>query len=119
MIFRAQQSYNSARTQEKLLVRNTQTSHEESRTCAVCKKTSDAHEHIAFWKKNLFMLPTSAAAKKYITETTKLMDDWTNNSPLKDIAFKGIHIMSSLLQMPSKASKVKDYLKALERRIDL
>ena len=37
------------------------------------------------------MLPTSAVAKKYKTETTKLMNGWTNNSPLKDIAFKAIY----------------------------
>ena len=71
-------------------------------------------------EKNLFMLPTGPAAKKYITETTKLMNGWTNNSPLKDIAFKAIHIMPSLLfQKPSKISKAKDHLIALERRIDL
>ena len=62
------------------------------------------------------MPPTGAAAKKYITETTKLMNRWTNNSPLKDIAFKAMHIMPSfLLQKPSKTSKAKDHLKALER----
>ena len=66
------------------------------------------------------MLPTGAAAKKYIAETTKLMNGWTNNSPLKDMAFKAIHIMPSLfLQKPSRTSKAKDHLKALERRIDL
>ena len=65
------------------------------------------------------MFPTGAAAKKYITDK-KLMNGWTNNSPLKDIAFKAIHIMPSLLlQKPSKTSKAKDHLKALERRIDL
>ena len=65
------------------------------------------------------MLPTGAAAKKYITETTKLINGWTNNSPLKDIVLKAIHIMPSLLQKPSKTSKAKDHLKALERRINL
>ena len=66
------------------------------------------------------MLPTGAAAKKYIRETTKLMNGWTNQLPLKDIAFKSIHIMPSLpFQKLSKTSKAKDHLKALERRIDL
>ena len=91
----------------------------------VSKKIQDAYERIVFWKKNLwkknlFMLPTGAAAKKYTIETTKLMNGWMNNSPLKDIAFKAIHTMPSvLLQKPSKFSKAKDYLKALERRTDL
>ena len=86
----------------------------------VSKKIQDAYERIVFWKKNLFMLRTGAAAKKYITETTKLMNGWTNNSSLKDIALKAILIMPSLLlQKPSKTSKTKDHLKAVERRIEL
>ena len=65
------------------------------------------------------MLPTGAAAKKYIRETTKLMNGCTNKLPLNDIAFKFIHIMPSLpFQKLSKTSKTKDHLKALERRID-
>ena len=48
------------------------------------------------------------------------MNCWTKNSLLKDINFKATHIMPSLLlQKPSKASKAKNHLKALERRIDL
>ena len=39
---------------------------------------------------------------------------------MKDIAFKAIHIMPSLLlQKPSKTSKAKDHTKALERRMEL
>ena len=48
------------------------------------------------------------------------MNSWSNNSPLKDAAFKGIRIFPSLfLQKPSKASKAKDHLKALVGRTDL
>ena len=85
----------------------------------VSEKFQDAYERIVFWKKNLFMLATGAAAKKYITEATKLMNRWMNNSPCKDIAFTAIHVMPSLLQKPGKTSKAKDHLKALERKIDL
>ena len=66
------------------------------------------------------MLPKGAAAKKYMTKTTKLMNGWTNNLPFKDVAFTTIHVMPNiLLQKPSKTSKVNDHLKALVRRIDL
>ena len=62
------------------------------------------------------MLPTDTAAKKYITEATKL-DKFGEQLPLKDIAFKAINIMPSLfLQNPSK---VKDHLKAMETSIYL
>ena len=59
--------------------------------------------------KILLILPEGAAAKEYITETTKMMNSWTSNSPLKDNASNAIHIVSSLLlQKPSKASKAKE-----------
>ena len=40
----------------------------------ISKKIQDAYERIVFWKKNLFMLPTGAAAKKYITDNKT--DEW-------------------------------------------
>ena len=86
----------------------------------VSKKIQDAYERIAFWKRNLFVLPTGTTAKKYVTETTKQINNRTNYSPYKDIAFKTIHIMHNLLlQTSSKSSKAKDHLKVLEKIIDL
>ena len=63
----------------------------------VAKSIETAYEKIVFWKKNLFMLHTGAAGKKYITELTKLMNSWVNDSPLKNISFKAIHVMPGLL----------------------
>ena len=80
---------------------------------------STVYEQIVYWKKNLFLLPSGKAGKQYIDETTKLMNEWVQESPLKDIAFKAIMIMPNLLlQKPSKNSKAKDHLKALERRLE-
>ena len=48
------------------------------------------------------------------------MSEWLHDSPLKDIAFKAIMVMPSLLlQKPSQNSKSKDHLRALERRLEL
>ena len=45
------------------------------------------------------------------------MNEQLHKFPLKDIAFKAIMIIPNLLlQKPSKNSKAKDHLKALERR---
>ena len=87
----------------------------------ITKYICDAYEKIVFWRKNIFMLPTGSIGKKYVVETTKLLNAWTSNSPMKDIAFKAIiHIMPSLLlQKPRKTSKAKDHTKALERRMEL
>ena len=47
------------------------------------------------------------------------MNEWLQESPLEDIAFKAIMIMRNLiLQKPSKNSKAKDHLEALERRLE-
>ena len=63
------------------------------------------------------MLPTGAAGKKFINEATKMINFWTDNSPLKLIAFKALHMIPALLlQKPSKRSKSKDHLAALSRR---
>lgn len=79
---------------------------------------SAVYEQIVHWKKNLFLLPSGKAGKQYIDETTRLMNEWLQESPMKDIAFKAIMIMPNLLlQKPSKNSKAKDHLKALERRL--
>ena len=82
------------------------------------KNLSDAYEQIVYWRKNLFMLPTGKAGKRYINETTRLMNAWTEESPLQKVAFKAIMVMPSLLlQKPSKNSKSRDHIAALERRL--
>ena len=66
------------------------------------------------------MVPTGATGKKFIDEISRLLNLWTNNTPLKNIALKAIHFMPPLLlQKPSKTLKAKDHLKALERRLRL
>ena len=76
---------------------------------------SECYDKIVYWRRNLFMLPNGGAGKNYIRKMTRLLNSWNEESPLKDIATKAIHIMVALLlQKPSKTSKSKDYLKALE-----
>ena len=84
------------------------------------KNVSIVYEKVVHWKKNMFLLPSGQAGKRYVDETTRLMNEWLHDSPMKDVAFKAIMIMPNLLlQKPSKKSKSKDHLKALERRITL
>ena len=65
-------------------------------------------------------LLTGAAGKKFIDEISRLVNLWTNDTPLQNIALKAIHVMPALLiQKPNKASKAKKHLKALERRLRL
>ena len=55
------------------------------------------------------MLPTENAGKK-----------WTQDTPLRSVGLKETHTMPALLlQKPSKTSKNRDHLDALERRLQL
>ena len=84
------------------------------------KNLSQVYETVVFWRKNLFLLPSGKAGRKFIGEVSRLMSEWLHDSPLKDIAFKAIMVMRSLLlQKPSQKSKSKDHLRALERRLEL
>ena len=84
------------------------------------KDLNNACEKIVHWNKNLFMLPSGAVGKRYVEEVTRLMELCTQDTPLKSISLKAIHAMPALLlQKPSKSSKARDHLQALERRIKL
>ena len=74
-----------------------------------------------YWRRNLFLLPTGAAGKKYITETTRLIEIWNQKvDPLKDISIEAVMTMPMLLlQKPSLKSKAKDHSECLNRRLNL
>ena len=50
------------------------------------------------------MLPSGAAEKNYIEEVTRLMKVWINDTPLREIALKAVHIMPALLLQKSSKS---------------
>ena len=66
------------------------------------------------------MLLLGEAARILLEEVSRLVNEWLQDWPLKDIAFKAIMVMPNLLlQEPSQNSKSKDHLSALARRMDL
>ena len=80
----------------------------------------EAYEQIVYWRKNVFMVPTSTSGKKFFNKTTIHFDQWTNDTPLKSIALKAINVMPDLLQQkPSRKSKARGHLIALLRRSKL
>ena len=84
------------------------------------KMLNTVYDKVVFWRKNIFLLPLGRSGKLYTEETTKLINSRTHNSPLQDVAFKAIMVMPNLLlQKPSRNSKSKDHLEALERRLQL
>ena len=81
-------------------------------------KDYDFEKEAVFWKKNLFLLPSGKAGIKFIDEDSRLMTEWLQYSPLKDIVFKAIIEMLNLLfQKLSQKSQSKDHLSASEREM--
>ena len=44
------------------------------------------------------MVPTRAAGKIFIDEISRLLNLWTNDTPLKNTVLKAIHVMPALFQ---------------------
>ena len=55
------------------------------------------YDKIVYWRKNIFMVPSGKDGKKNIKEITRLINVWRDDSPLENIALKGIHVMPALL----------------------
>ena len=64
-------------------------------------------------------MPSGAAGKSYITETTKLITMWNEGrKPMFDISLKMVMIMPALLlQKPTNKSNAKQHVEYLKKRI--
>ena len=75
---------------------------------------------LVFWKKNLFELQRGAIGKAFISEITKLINEWCTKSPNRDICLKALMIMPALiLQKTSMKCKTSEIKKHIERRLVL
>ena len=78
------------------------------------KDLNSAYEKIVHWKKNLFILPSGAAGKRYVKEVTRLMKLWIQDTPLKSMSLKAVHVMPVLfLQNQANPQKPKIIFKHL------
>ena len=82
------------------------------------KTINRIYNKIVYWKRNLFMLPFGKSGKTYIDQVTYLLNEWLHDSPLSNISIKMV-MPQLLLQKPSKSSKMKDHIAALNRRMEL
>lgn len=90
-----------------------------SHTIEDLEQITDAlYDEIVKWRKNIFMIPSGLAGKKFIEETTRLITNWNNNSQIGNVSMKLLFVMPSLLlQKPSKSSKSKEHSECLNRRL--
>ena len=72
------------------------------------------------WKQNLFKLPSGKAGKSVVAELTRLYSAYASSSALESVALKATVIIPHLLlQNPSRASKSRDHIACIERRMPL
>ena len=82
--------------------------------------TNKIYNQVVFWRKNLFKLPSGAAGKNYIRETTRLIESWIAEGNVSPVALKLVMIMPALLlQKPSRKSTSKQHTEYLSKRLDL
>ena len=69
------------------------------------EKSDTVYEIVVFWRRNLFVLPSGAAGKRFIGEKTRLFGAAEAGNPMEKIALKAALIMEHLLLQKVKASK--------------
>ena len=91
----------------------------EHTTEDIREKIDAIYDEIVVWRRNIFMLPSGAAGKQFVSETTKWIEYWNQDSlDFKNIALKVVMIMPALLlQKPTFKSTAKEHSKCLSRRL--
>jgi len=69
-------------------------------------------------EEKLVLLLSGKAGKEFIDEITRMINEWSNETPLRGIALKAVTVMPSLLlQKPKRNSKAKEHTEVLKRRL--
>ncbi len=80
---------------------------------------NEAYSEVVHWRRNIFLVPSGNAGKKFVREITRLLNAYTHSSALETIAFDAIMVACQLLlQKPHSASKARDHVAALDRRLN-
>ena len=83
------------------------------------REVNHAYNEIVYWRKNIFKLPSGAAGKLFIKESTRLLRAWNSKSAIRNTSIKCLMLMPALLlQKPSPKSKSKEHADILKRRLD-
>ena len=77
-----------------------------------------AYNEIVHWKRNVFMVPSGKIGKAFIKELTSLFTAYAQGTALESIALEAaMTACALLLQKPHLASKSREHVAALERRL--
>jgi len=82
-----------------------------------CDRISAAYDQVVHWRNNLFMVPFGKAGTDFVTELSKVFQNYNS---MECIALKAAMVMPPLLlQRPHQNSKSHDHVICLERRLSL
>ena len=85
-----------------------------------CDQISEAYEEVVHWKRNVFMIPSGNAGKKFVNQLASLFQAYADQSTLECIAMKAAVVMQVvLLQKPAAKSKARDHAAHLDRRLSM
>ncbi len=77
-----------------------------------------AYTEVVQWRRNVFMVPSGSAGKRFVREICRLIDSFTQRSTLEATAVCAVMTMPHLLLQKSHAkSKSKENVENLERRL--
>ena len=62
---------------------------------------NEVYEHMAFWKINLFHLPSNSEGKRFVDELTEVIDCWLSDSPSRTFPLKRCMLLPNLLLQKS------------------
>ncbi len=78
----------------------------------------EAYDELVYWRRNVFMVPSGNVGKQFIRELTSLFAAYGQGSAMESVALEAAMVACTLLlQKPHPASKSRDHVKALERRL--
>ena len=77
-----------------------------------------AYYEVTTWRRNIFLVPSGKAGKEFVRELTRLINAYAQATALESVAmFAVMTACTLLLQKPFVASKARDHVSALERRL--
>ena len=76
------------------------------------------YSEVVHWRRNCFTVPHGKAGREFVGELSRLYLAFASASALETIALKAVTVLPILvLQKPHKASKAKEHIVCLERRL--
>lgn len=85
---------------------------------SLAQTVSVAYSQVVHWRRNVFLVPSGAEGKEFVSEMARLYQSYADGSAMEGFAITAAMIMPALLlQKPHPHSKARDHVKCLKRRM--